>query len=431
MKGKGYQLHLALSDDAVGARTVPTDGSFLGNVLRQARLTEYEPCADLWVIEESSSRLAYLTHGIFRFFGKFPPPIASRLLHDYTRPGDLVVDTMVGSGTTLLEALTADRDAIGVDVNPLACLVSKAKVTAVDSSGALTQLEALSSEWNSLVNDAATVQYIPELRHRDHWFFPETAVELAAIRRFIEERLANCGDAAITNLFKVGLASIIRRVSRASPGMGRIFFDPYYEREDVGSTFREKMLSLLADLEDLRAFLEATRPRSRIDVYQGDARRLPLSCGGARLVICHPPYFNVYRYTSVYRFEMLWLGFQYRATQRAEIREAFKLGKPEKVKDYVTDMLAVLRELKRISAPRGRCALMIGDTAIRGERICTTALVLPHAERMGLHVERLFIRVPKLTEASYKTALRRKTADLGAKISDFVVVFRNGPGNPA
>ena len=41
-----------------------------------------------------------------------------------SQPGDLVLDPFCGSGTVLLESLLAGREALGIDSNPLACLIS-------------------------------------------------------------------------------------------------------------------------------------------------------------------------------------------------------------------------------------------------------------------------------------------------------------------
>jgi hypothetical protein len=43
------------------------------------------------------------------------PAIVAHAVHAYTRPGDLVLDPMCGIGTTLVEAIHAGRDAIGIE----------------------------------------------------------------------------------------------------------------------------------------------------------------------------------------------------------------------------------------------------------------------------------------------------------------------------
>jgi modification methylase len=50
--------------------------------------------------------------------GKMLPAIAAQAITDYTSPGDLVLDPMCGIGTTLVEAIHAGRDAIGIEYEP-------------------------------------------------------------------------------------------------------------------------------------------------------------------------------------------------------------------------------------------------------------------------------------------------------------------------
>jgi len=61
-------------------------------------------------------RGAWATHkGDYR--GNWPPQIPRALILMYTQPGDIVLDPMVGSGTTLIEAKLLGRRSIGVDIN--------------------------------------------------------------------------------------------------------------------------------------------------------------------------------------------------------------------------------------------------------------------------------------------------------------------------
>lgn len=49
--------------------------------------------------------------------GNWPPQMARALILMYTEPGDTVLDPMVGSGTTCIEAKLLGRNCIGVDIN--------------------------------------------------------------------------------------------------------------------------------------------------------------------------------------------------------------------------------------------------------------------------------------------------------------------------
>lgn len=61
-------------------------------------------------------RGSWATHrGDYR--GNWPPQMARALILMYTKPGDTVLDPMVGSGTTCIEAKLLGRNCIGVDIN--------------------------------------------------------------------------------------------------------------------------------------------------------------------------------------------------------------------------------------------------------------------------------------------------------------------------
>ena len=51
----------------------------------------------------------------------FPQELAQDHILSWTNPGDLVIDPMVGSGTTLRAAADLGRRAIGIEINPEYC----------------------------------------------------------------------------------------------------------------------------------------------------------------------------------------------------------------------------------------------------------------------------------------------------------------------
>jgi len=50
--------------------------------------------------------------------GNFAPQIARNIIEMYSEEGDLILDSMVGAGTTLIESKLLHRNAIGIDINP-------------------------------------------------------------------------------------------------------------------------------------------------------------------------------------------------------------------------------------------------------------------------------------------------------------------------
>src|ERR1700744_5512825 len=70
-----------------------------------------------------------LTHGFHSYPARFHPLLCRRLLAECARPGSVVLDPFVGSGTTLVEAAVRGATGRGVDANPLAVQLATLKAT--------------------------------------------------------------------------------------------------------------------------------------------------------------------------------------------------------------------------------------------------------------------------------------------------------------
>ncbi len=383
--------------------TVDVDAVGDPSVLARARLDGIAPC-EAWSVRASNRELQYATHGLFRFFGKFPPPIAAHLIEAYTAPGDLIVDPMVGSGTTAVEALLAGRRAQVSDVSPLSVLLSRVKTTRVDdATQALDRVRAApAGESFELVG----------LRNPGHWFLPETMAGLARIRSGIETLPAG----SARDLLLVAFLAIVRRASRATTQQGRLFLDAATALPDPWPAFEAKAKQAIAAVGALpHEWTADVRLASAAEVSDGEA---------ARLCILHPPYFNNYKYSAVSSLELAWMGVDHNVVRRSEVREYFKVGGVDNVQRYVADMLAVLARCAARVPAGGRVALMVGDATFRGEYLPITRELVDGARAFGLSPELVAVRVPKFTEASWVASQRRTKGRIGVSLHDFVVVMR-------
>jgi DNA modification methylase len=83
---------------------------------------DYKP--EEFTVWSFPSRGDWATHsGNYR--GNWSPYIPWNLIEKYSKPGELVLDQMCGSGTTLVECKLLGREAVGVDVNPDAVMVAR------------------------------------------------------------------------------------------------------------------------------------------------------------------------------------------------------------------------------------------------------------------------------------------------------------------
>ncbi len=89
-------------------------------------IKEYQPrsfrleTTSVWSFPERGD---WATHkGDYR--GNWPPQLARNLILRYSMPGETVLDQMCGGGTTLIECKLLGRDAVGIDINPDAVMLS-------------------------------------------------------------------------------------------------------------------------------------------------------------------------------------------------------------------------------------------------------------------------------------------------------------------
>src|SRR5262249_566 len=61
--------------------------------------------------------------------GNWAPQVPRALMELYTRQGDLVLDPFMGGGTTLIEAWSLGRHAIGYDISEMAVAMTRARLS--------------------------------------------------------------------------------------------------------------------------------------------------------------------------------------------------------------------------------------------------------------------------------------------------------------
>ena len=79
----------------------------------------------LWLLGNRDRTGAHSGH----YHGNFVPQIPRQLMRRFTKPGDVVLDTFLGSGTTMIEAKRLGRSCIGVELSPEIAKGAKALAT--------------------------------------------------------------------------------------------------------------------------------------------------------------------------------------------------------------------------------------------------------------------------------------------------------------
>lgn len=78
----------------------------------------------MWIIGERDKSGAHKGD----YHGNFVPQIPNQLIRRFTKRGDLVLDTFLGSGTTLIECKRLGRNGIGIELLPEIAALAKNRI---------------------------------------------------------------------------------------------------------------------------------------------------------------------------------------------------------------------------------------------------------------------------------------------------------------
>ena len=270
----------------------------------------------------------YLTHGIHPYKGKFYPQLAKSLLNRADLPpGATVLDPFCGSGTVLLESQLSGFAATGLDLNPLAVLISRAKVGVTTESTVILD-RIIKDFFDRITEDrsgpADLNHFKPELRSEVERWFPLTA---ACRIGWLLSTIQRVPHTTAATVLQVLLSSIIREVSQQAP-------------EDLRIRRRKKPISDAPVLELFCSRIKLFRERLRHfgermscapiafkpgNVVLGDSRSLAtfqqLNTPKFDCVLTSPPYATALPYIDTDRLSLLTvLGLD--SASRARIEES-------------------------------------------------------------------------------------------------------------
>lgn len=315
-------------------------------------------------------------HGIHPYPAKFIPQVPGQLL-DLFHPvvGGAVLDPFCGSGTTLVECQRRGIASFGIDLNPIATLISRVKTEPPEQEIATVAAR--------LVADAASASNgaLPDIPRLDHWFTHGASTALTKLTRV----MAELEDGRVHDALRVALSRIIIRVSRQESDTRYAAVARSVEESDVYTAFVESARALdqafqaeAGDLFRQRAVSDVLR-KDTLTVTPDD---LPHSFG---LIITSPPYPNAYEYWLYHKYRMYWLGEDPLAVRAAEIgsRPHYFKRNPATPDSFREQMAKCFDLFRQVTVPTSLVCMLVGRSVIRGEVIDNAALLRAAAAGYG------------------------------------------------
>ncbi len=343
-------------------------------------------------------------HSIHPYPAKFIPEIPRTLITEIGVPrGTAIFDPFCGCGTTLVEAQALGYPSVGVDLNPIACLITRVKTSRCPFG--------LAEIVNSVVQRArdAPATSVPRIPSLDHWFQRDVQKALAALAH--EIGMADVEPGA-RDYLRLALSAIIVRVSNQDSDTRYAAVKKSIDRDGVFAAYVAACHRIIRETIRLPFELPSAR------VMQSDIMRVKPEaiCQPVGLMVTSPPYPNAYEYWLYHKYRMWWLGYDPIAVRKREIgARAHYYGRTNipTVHDFRRQMLHVLSLTHELLVPGGHACVVVGRSRIHGKDVDNGRLIAEVAEELRFTAVARIERTIAATRKSFNLSHARiKTEEI-------------------
>ena len=304
--------------------------------------------------EKNLFRTGYATHGLFPYRGKFHPQMIKGLINIMgLKPGDTVLDPMMGSGTVMVEASLMGIRSIGIDSSPFCRLMTQTKLDTLTMS--------LDRARKAFDNYKEVFDYFEKK-------VGKPAVGTTTAKRKAPSDIISVMEPAaeyITRQDRSGLTKQQKETSDTYNFLLLAYLDSvgYSERsqrktplEQFKAIF-ERYLFVAEKIQNVLVGAESDLAPS--EALEADARDIPLEDSTVDGIIFSPPYSFAIDYLKNDSFHLNFLGVEIENLRDKMIGlRGKKLS--EKFDLYQKDMENVLSECSRVLRSGRLCTIIIG-----------------------------------------------------------------------
>ncbi|PYP92688.1 MAG: hypothetical protein DMG65_03285 [Candidatus Angelobacter sp. Gp1-AA117] len=370
----------------------------------------------------SSSLMESETHGfskidmrlpvhLDRYPAKMVSKLADELVMRYASSGTSVLDPFCGSGAILLAAQKRGIPTTGIDINPVAHLLTRVKLKGFGTAWA--HLLA-----NKLVETAKMVRPMQiSWPLKNYWFTPATLDKFERLRAAAVK--LDLGSSREGEALLLSLALSVRLCSKADQRSPKPFISQHARNTRKGRHF-DPYSVLSKILEELSEYYGDIKPLASSHIVMGNfsSEQFVYPIGQHSHIITSPPYINAQDYFRNFKLELYILqGIlpftvesirdRFIGTERGDLLADISASKqadslrvlPELkrltqraprlgaiVHRYIVDMEYAFAKVTKYLYPNGIFVLVCGDNLIGGIRIRTWRLLKEMLEARGFHL---------------------------------------------
>ena len=392
------------------------------------------------------------TQGFHSYPAMMIPQVASRLLTQYSKEGDILLDPFCGSGSVLVEAKVAKRYSWGVDLNPLAILIARVKTNPIDPS-------VLHKEYYRLIERIHEVSdneiALPHFFNIDFWFKEDVIKCLAKIKAAISE----ISDRGVKEFFQVAFSEVVRLSSNSRNHEFKLFRYPQEKLENhypnVLRIFKERTE---ANIQGMEEFYKACPTNVWSKVMQGDFTK-PLGViepSTVNIIVTSPPYGDsrtTVAYGQFSRLSSQWLGFM--PEKAPDIDKEMLGGNPRQQEDaklssptlnrvinlvaerdgkrakqvlaFYIDLSKCLRNMANYLKSEGHACIVIGNRRVKGIQLPTDIVICELSHHFSLIPQQIIIRnIPSKTMPLRNSPTNIRGAVEDTMRKEYIVILKEG-----
>lgn len=329
----------------------------------------------------NATNTTYLTHNIHPYPAKFIPQIPDFMIDEFSNEGDLIMDPFCGSGTTLVESRIHKRKSIGIDINPIASLVSKVKTTPISKNAFGIVDDMMDKIYEKYNKSKYSNMELHEFYNRDHWFEKIVRNEIALILG----EMKNIKNKKINEFCKVMLSSIGVIISNQDSDTRYAAIKKKNYKKKTLKLFSTKTEKSKNKILDFSKYVDSSL---NSHVYNADARNLHmLKKNDVDLIITSPPYPNVYDYYLYHKQRMNLLKLDPETAKNNEIGSRLRYSSLKwGIDTFHNDMAECFNEMHRVLKPNHHTIVVIGDSVIAGKLINGKDIIVKVGKSKGFNL---------------------------------------------
>lgn len=373
------------------------------------------------------------THGFHLYPARMHPEIAKRLIAKYASDKKKVVfDPFMGSGGVLVEALLHGNNSVGIDVNPMAVLLSKVKTTPLDSMRIEKEFEKIMIKSKIDYERKKFYDNAPKSINLKFWYKNDVLKKLTILKHHIIDSKM---DNDIKDFFKVCLSLVSRKASNQRNSIYKIYRMSQDDLENFQPDVFDYFVGVYQkNIQKMQQFTTETKNiNSKAFPMLGDSRNISesfdkiniLDDGKAHLVVTSPPYGDhqtTVAYGQFSKHPGLWLELP-----EDELYDVDKIGlggrKKKETREFNSPLLDSIIDKVKTNDPKraddvhayfydlDTCLEQISNSLKQGKSHCCFVVANRTVRRVKIPTDEIIVQLGKNHGFRHKDTIYRTIAN--------------------